>query len=381
MCEGFDIQAAGLAASGIKQALAPSAGQMGWFFAAAAFGLLVGALGGGRLGDHIGRRPVLLASVLAFSLCSLLTAGAWDMTTLTLARLATGFGLGGAMPNLMALAADVSGRRSQNAAIGLAYVGMPLGGAIASLVALGLPLSAWRTFFVIGGTAPLILAGLIALVLKPAAGGPSRERRVGPVSHLFSGGRLTRTLVLWVGTLATTLIIHLILNWMPILLQGKGATKDVAAAAQVGFNLIGAGGALLAGIGLDRRWRTISILGALAAVPLAVLVLAQGPSAPVLLIAAASLLGAGILAQAVVLYGAAGEAYPQTIRGTGMGAAVASSRVGSLAGPATAAVLLAAGRTPTEVLTSLLPVVLIAAICLVWLSWRPSAAAVTIEPA
>lgn len=381
MCEGFDVQAAGLAAGGIKHALAPSAGQVGLFFAAANLGLMLGALVGGRLADRVGRKPVLLASILAFAACSLATAAASDMTTLTLARLATGLGLGGAMPNLIALAADVSGRASRNTAISLAYVGMPLGGGIASVIALGLPAAAWRMFFVIGGIAPLVLATLIGLLLKPPAGVAASERHVGPISDLVADGRLKRTLVLWLGILATALILHLILNWLPLLLQGKGATKDTAAAAQVGFNVIGAGGALVAGIGLDTRWRPISVAAALAAVPLAVLALAQGPVAPALIIAAAALLGAGVLAQSVVLYGVAGEAYPETIRGTGMGAAVASSRVGSLAGPSVAAVLISAGRTPTEVLISLLPVVLTAAVCLVWLSRRPKALSVASLPA
>jgi AAHS family 3-hydroxyphenylpropionic acid transporter len=379
MCEGFDIQAAGLAAGGIKHALSPTPGQMGFFFGAANLGLALGALAGGRLADHIGRKPVLLISVLAFAVCSLLTAGAWDITTLTLARLATGFGLGGAMPNLIALAADVSGARSRNASIGLAYVGMPLGGGVASLIALGLSVSSWRMFFVIGGVAPLALAALIALLLKPSASATERQQP-GPVSDLFTNGRTVRTLVIWVASLATALILHLMLNWMPSLLQDKGVAKTVAAAAQVGFNFLGAGGALLTAIALDTRWRPISVIGALIAVPLAIFTLAQGPSVATLVGAAAGLLGAGILAQTVVLYGVAGECYPENIRGTAMGTVVGASRLGSLAGPSLAAVLLSAGRTPAEVLMSLLPVVLTAAVCLVWLSWRPRAAPAA-EPA
>ena len=381
ICEGFDIQAAGLAASGIKHAFAPTAGRMGLFFAAANFGLMLGALAGGRLSDRIGRKPVLTISILAYAACSLLTAGAGDITTLTLGRLATGFGLGGAMPNLIALAADVSGSRSRNASIGVAYVGMPFGAAIASLVAIGLPVSSWRVFFVIGGIAPLVLGAAIALLLKPPANAHSTQERPGPVSDLFAEGRLARTLVLWVAALATALILHLILNWMPLFLQEKGVAKTVAAAAQVGFNLIGAGGALLASIGLDTRWRAVSVIGALVAVPLALLALALGPSATALVTAAAGLLGAGIVAQSVVIYGVAGDCYPETIRGAGMGAVVGSGRLGSLAGPSLAAILLSAGRTPAEVLTSLLPVALFAAACVVWLSWRPRAVLVATGPA
>src|SRR6516165_723293 len=132
MCEGVDVQAAGVAAGGISRAIHPTPGQLGYFFAAANVGLMAGGLVGGRLADRIGRKPVLTVSILVFGLFSLLTAAAWDMTTLTLARLATGVGLGGALPNMIALAADVSGERSRNATVGLTYIGMPTGGAVAS---------------------------------------------------------------------------------------------------------------------------------------------------------------------------------------------------------------------------------------------------------
>src|SRR5689334_20668866 len=136
MCEGMDVQAAGVAAAGISHALKPTPGQLGVFFTAANVGLFIGAVVGGRLADRIGRKPVLTASLLAFGVCSLANAAAWDMPTLTLARFATGIGLGGAMPNMIALAADVTGERSRNATVGLTYIGMPVGGTVTSLLAL-----------------------------------------------------------------------------------------------------------------------------------------------------------------------------------------------------------------------------------------------------
>src|SRR5947207_2096224 len=93
MCEGMDVQAAGVAAAGIKLDLKPTPGQLGLFFAAANFGLLFGAVFGGRLSDRVGRKWVLTASIGIFGVCSILTALAWDMTSLTAARLLTGLGL------------------------------------------------------------------------------------------------------------------------------------------------------------------------------------------------------------------------------------------------------------------------------------------------
>jgi AAHS family 3-hydroxyphenylpropionic acid transporter len=190
------------------------------------------------------------------------------------------------------------------------------------------------------------------------------------VTDLVADGRLARTLGLWLGFFAAALILHLILNWLPLLLQGRGLSKVDAAAAQIAFNIVGAAGAMLAGFGLDRSVRPAGVALAVVAVPAALLALALGPPVMVFVTLAAGLLGAGVLAQTIVLYGAAGACYPESILGTGLGAAVGASRVGALAGPSLGAVLLSAGRSPTEVLTSLAPVVLSAAACVIWLGWR-----------
>ena len=371
MCEGMDVQTAGLAAGGISRTFHPSPAQLGLFFAAASLGLMVGAVVGGRLADRFGRKPVLTVSIFAFGLCSLMTAATWNMPTLTGARLMTGLGLGGAMPNLIALAADLSGQKSRNTSIGLSYVGMPLGAGVTSLIALALPDGLWRPLFLIGGISPIVLAVLIASFLKtPASESSVPAHELRPVSDLFAEGRLARTVVMWVGFFAAALTLHLILNWLPLLMEGRGLSRGAAATAQVAFNIVGAAGALIAARGLDTRLRPASVMLAVAAVPAALLAIAQGPPALALVMSAAGLLGAGILAQTVVLFGVAGDCYPKAIRGTGMGAAVGATRVGSLVGPSLGAVLVTAGRSPPEVLTALLPVVFVAAVCVVWLGWR-----------
>src|SRR5882757_9008820 len=102
LCEGIDLQAAGVAAAGIGAEFHPSPDQFGTFFSASTFGLFFGALLGGRLADSIGRKRVLVASIGVFGLFSLLTAFAGDVELLVVARLLTGLGLGGALPMLLA---------------------------------------------------------------------------------------------------------------------------------------------------------------------------------------------------------------------------------------------------------------------------------------
>lgn len=379
MCEGMDVQTAGVAAAGITRAFRPTPAQLGFFFAAANIGLILGAVAGGRISDRIGRKPVLVASLAAFGLFSLATGVAWDLGSLTVARFLTGLGLGGAMPNLIALVADVTGERSRNATIATTYVGMPVGGTVASLIVLALTPAEWRWLFVLGGAAPLFMAVLMTRFLraKPAGEAAADRREAGPITDLFSEGRLARTLVLWLGFLAAALTLHLMLNWLPFLLQERGLAKGDAARAQVAFNLIGAAAAFGVGLVLDTRGRLFGAIFSIAAIPLALLLLSASAQAVGLMLAA-GLLGGGVMTAFVILYGAAGAFYPKAVRGAGMGAAVGASRVGALAGPTLGAVLVSAGRTSAEVLTSLLPVVMALGACVAWLSWasqKPAAAA------
>jgi len=374
MCEGLDIQAAGVAAAGIKAAFEPTPAALGLFLAAGNFGLLFGAVAGGRIADRVGRKAVLVAAVGVFGLCSALTALAWDMPSLIAIRVLTGLGLGGAMPNLIALAADVSPERSRNSAIALTYIGMPLGGAVASSIIFVAASTQWRSVFLLGAVAPLVIAPLMVWLLpgdRPAAASQVRtaDPRVG-FRAIFADGRLPRTLLLWLAFLLSNLTLHLMLSWLPLLLQGRGLLRSDAALAQIGFNAGGAAAALLAGMVLDTRWRRASIGLSVAALPLALFLLANAPAAAAQMFALAVLLGAAILAASVILYGMAGGFYPPQARGAGVGSAIGVGRLGSLAGPAFAALLLAAGRPPQQILTSVLPIVVACGLCIILLTWR-----------
>src|SRR5579863_1653703 len=158
LCEGFDVQAAGVAAVGLQHEWHPTPQSVALFFSAGNFGLFLGALVGGVLTDRFGSRTVLKGSIATFGLFSLLTSQAWDMQSLVWMRTLTGFGLGGAMPNLIVLAAQSGVAQSRHARIAITYIGMPIGGAIASLIVALISLEHWRRIFIVGGSAPLVIA-------------------------------------------------------------------------------------------------------------------------------------------------------------------------------------------------------------------------------
>jgi AAHS family 3-hydroxyphenylpropionic acid transporter len=101
LCEGFDVQAAGITAAGLSHELHPAPQALGLFSGASGAGLMIGAFIGGRASDLVGRKAVLVASIAAFGLCSLLTSVAPDMRSLIGARFLTGLGLGGRCPTCL----------------------------------------------------------------------------------------------------------------------------------------------------------------------------------------------------------------------------------------------------------------------------------------
>jgi AAHS family 3-hydroxyphenylpropionic acid transporter len=370
LLEGYDIQAMGVAAPGMMPALRLDHHQAGWALSASMIGLIIGAAIGGRLADRIGRRSVLTASVAAFGLFSLATAAANGFVSLVAARIAVGLGLGGAMPNLIAIAAEVTRPGRRTAVTTLVFCGMSLGGAISAVMAMQAPsLLNWRFVFILGGCAPLLIAPAVGWLLPETrctlAGA---GRGVGAVrATLFAQGRFRSTLPLWVAYGLSLLILYLMLNWLPLLVAGKGLAKADAPLASVAFNLASLVGAPALGALVDRygvRWpMAAGYLGVVAAMTL--LAAASGTGAILVMSAVA---GCFVIGVQFCLYGLSPSYYPATARATGAGAALAVGRLGSIAGPLVAAYLLGGGASAAEVVAAMAPVACAAGAAVVLLS-------------
>ena len=375
LCEGIDLQAAGVAAAGIGAEFKPTANQFGTFFSASTFGLFFGALIGGRLADSIGRKTVLIASIGVFGLFSLLTALAMDVRSLTWVRALTGLGLGGALPMVLALVTETSAARRQSATVATVYAAMPLGGAAASLLSMIVTTTQWRVVFVVGGVMPLLLVPLMAVFLPESRAfqrqhASIRGVKAGSVIGMFTDNRARQTILLWFSFLLELLLLYLLLNWLPTLLVNDGFTKAEAAGAQIGFNLGGVLSAVLVGYLLGSRFRNSGIVAIFIMVPVLLVALARAPADFRIVAPAVFVLGCGILAAQAFLYGSAPVIYPTRIRGIGVGAAVAFGRVGSIVGPKLGGALKAAGHGPSQLLMDLLPVAICGSVCALWLAWE-----------
>jgi len=375
LCEGIDLQAAGVAAAGIGGQFKLTADQFGTFFSSSTFGLFFGALIGGRLADSIGRKKVLVSSVAVFGLFSLLTAMAWDVPSLIAFRLLTGLGVGGALPMLLALVSEAGDGDGQGASVAVVYAATPFGGAIASLISLLATTAHWRLIFIVGGLLPLILTPLMVAGLRESvaferarvmsAGMP----KAGSFTAIFAGGRGPHTVLLWASFFLGLLLLYLLLNWLPTLLVSDGLTHLQAAGAQIGFNLGGAAAAVLIGCSLSGTLRTPAIMLTFISLPLLLILLAKAPAQPYLIVPTVALLGCSVMAAQAFLYSMAPVTYPISIRGVGVGVAVAAGRIGSIVGPKLGGFLKAAGHGPSQLLLDLLPLVIVGSLCALMLNW------------
>ena len=417
--EGFDIQTIGVAAPKLGAELRLDSGTLGRALSASNIGLVLGASVGGWLADLRGRKPVLIGAVLAFGAFTLATMYADTYELLFAARLGAGFGFGAALPNIMAMAAEVSPPHRRGTTSTMMFCGMPMGGGAVALISWLTPGQDWRQLFLIGGLSPLLLAPALLflmretggqrataegverppwhwLVLVPlyvawyyslrfAAGLPGAASLGGITGWLailptvivayvfvhrevlFDGGRALPSLLLWVVFLPTLLILYLILNWLPTLVAAKGFPKD-ASQASFWFNAFSVAGALICGRLVDRfgvRWPiTLAYAGLIG-----VLVgLAQAETLPLILLLS-GIAGFLLIGAQFALYGVAASYYPTAMRGRGSGAAIAWGRLGSIAGPLAGGYLLAGGASASRVVLSLSPAAIVAGIGALLLSF------------
>lgn len=374
--EGLDIQAAGIAAAGIREHFALDSSQLGVFFSAGILGLLPGALVGGRFADRIGRKTVLVWSVAVFAVFTLCTVWVNSFYSLLLVRFLAGAGLGAAMPLLITLASEAVSPEKRGRAVGLMYCGMPVGAAILSYIASLDFGSNWKNIFFLGGLLPIIVLPIMIKFLPESreflkAQTRAEDDTAAPATFqdLFNRHNLMRTGLIWVSYFFTLMVVYIMLSWLPSLFMELGFSRKEGSTAQFYFMLSATVGTVILGM-LTDRWKKAYVILLMYGGILAGLFALNAAASLTQMYLASALVGAFVIGCQGVLYAFGSIVYPTELRGTGVGMASAVGRIGAMLGPTIAGQLLAAGFGATGVVSAAIPCIVISALLMLILVQR-----------
>jgi MFS transporter, AAHS family, 4-hydroxybenzoate transporter len=366
--DGYDISVMPFAMPTLSRLWHVDAGSVGIVLSASLFGVLAGSPLLGYIGDRFGRRPAILLGSVIYGVTTL--AVIWQhgyLMTIAL-RFCTGIGIGGLMPNTIALNSELSPKRLRATLVVLMFTGVTLGSSAPGfLSAWMLPAFGWHVLFLVGGAVPLVVAACLYFALpesvKFLAGQPQRQgellataQRMRPdlalaadarfesavpatpprggfgIGEIFGPGFRAITPLLWVCFVTTLMANYFLNSWMPTLFNTAGLSPERAALASTLYHLGGTVGGLLISVLLDRfGFVVIAALFVLAA-PAIAAIGGSGASyvalAPLSAVAGLCVLGAQFGNNA-----AAGLLYPTQFRSKGVGWALAIGRFGSIVGP------------------------------------------------
>jgi AAHS family benzoate transporter-like MFS transporter len=348
---------------------AVEAGAMGSY---GLFGMMFGAIFFGTLADRIGRKNVIAITLILFSLFTCLCGFAETPTAFSTFRFLAGLGLGGIMPNVIALLTDYAPKSMRSMVVSIVLCGYSIGGILApSLGILLMPTLGWESIFWIAGL-PLLLLPLMYKQLPETAShlirtGKKEElfatlSRISPDSKfnvndeivelkapetkvpfigLFKDNRALSTFMFWVAFFSCLLMVYGLNTWLPKLMIEAGYALN----SSLGFLIALQGGAiigtLIIGRLCDKYGAKKMLVPMYASGAVALTILGFGGNTIVIYvlvaIAGAATIGAQNIVQAYV-----SQYYPAYIRSTALGTASGIGRIGGMLGPLLGGFLLSA---------------------------------------
>jgi AAHS family 4-hydroxybenzoate transporter-like MFS transporter len=248
-------------------------------------GLGVGALTAGFVADRIGRKPVLVGSVLIFGVLSIFCSFAQSAAMLIALRFLTGIGLGALIPTATTLIYEYAPERRRSFLVNTMMCGISIGASASGVIAaLLIPLHGWRSVFVVGGVLPLALGTLLFALPESLRFMIARGRSVGRIRAVLhriapdmpldnarfelprnkeTQGRTdfaivllpryrTGTLLLWVTYFFGLMDYYFLTGWLPTLVHDTNFTVRQAALVSTMLTLGGVIGVIGVGWLMDR---------------------------------------------------------------------------------------------------------------------------------
>jgi len=369
--DGLDTACVGFIAPALRQAWHIGPSVLGMLFGAGLAGLMIGAFVFGPVADKIGRKRTLIACVAFFGLASLGCARAPTIESLIALRFVTGLGLGGAMPNAIALTSEYCPQSRKSFLTTVMFCGFTLGSGLGGVLSAHLvPEYGWRAVLIAGGVLPLALVPVLIVSLPESvrylvAAGEKSERvarllaRIAkheftektrfvlaepkaegsPVRQLFANGFRAGTLLLWCIFFMSLLIVYLMTNWLPTIAHNAGMSLAGASRLMMLYQIGGTIGAVAIGKTMDRIKPPVVLGAAYGAGALLIAALGHAQGMPLML--AVTGVGFCISGSQIGANAYAAQYYPTESRVTGISWALGVGRLGSIVGSLSGGLLLA----------------------------------------
>jgi AAHS family 4-hydroxybenzoate transporter-like MFS transporter len=340
---------------------------LGPVFSASLVGILFGSALFGWVGDRYGRKAALVSSNLLFGVFTFAAAYSTNLNEMFWLRLLAGLGIGGVIPNVVAINAE-SAPRHLRATLAIIAVGcVPIGGAIPGFVAATLvPQHGWQILFQIGGIVPIVI-GLVAMVgmpesikymalheghrgkmeklvaaIRPDFTVPPNARFViedekqfpgfNP-AYLFQEGLAVITPLVWLLFALNLMGFFFLLSWTPTLMTAAKLPPATAALAGAALQVGGTVGSLGMCWWLQRsRFLAIAILFVLA-VPVVGAIGFAGLTSQAVLLTTTFFAGFLVLGIQSGINVVGAMIYPTSLRANGSGWQLGLGRIGSIVGP------------------------------------------------
>lgn len=232
----------------------------------------------GWLGDRIGRKQALLATLLLLAAGSLLSAFAWDFTSLLAFRVITGIGVGGEWGAGMVLLNEVWDNRRRGFGSAVVQAMSSAGTAMASIVATVAlahldPDTAWRVAFAVGGLPLLLMVFVRSKMpesrlwleyrrrLKAGELPPEKLAEGSPLIEIFKGASLKYFILATIVTGGYIINYQSISIFMPtLMLRDLGTSLAALRSATLIFAAVSAVGMIAAGLISDGVGRRVAVL-------------------------------------------------------------------------------------------------------------------------
>lgn len=351
-----------------------TAGALGSY---ALFGMMFGAFIFGSLADKLGRKKLIIFCVVLFSIVTFFTGFASNPTEFGIYRFIAGLGIGGVMPNAVALITEYAPKRMRSMLVTIMFSGYAVGGMLAAgLGILLIPQFGWPSVFFVG-IIPLILLPLfiillpdspaflikdgnqkilvkVANALNPNGSYTSEDTFIMPEHHtkkghftdLFKENRLFSTIMIWIAFFCCLLIVYAMTGWLPKLMMKAGFPLGSSLTFLMVLSIGSIIGALLGGYLAD-KFNPRSILMIFFALAAISIILLGQLNSFILLNLFVAITGATTIGTQIILYAYVAQYYPTTVKGTGIGWASAVGRTGAIFGPILGGVLVAANVSLT----------------------------------